>query len=128
MPRWADPLRLYRRRCKLRLPTLVVQIDTHGRMATPEGFLDQLLLAQGRRWIFQRTARDRHGKRPRGARRTLTLDQQLYADIKRVAQRENCTLFMTLLAAYAVLLHRFAGQQQIVIGTPALGRSLPGVR
>ncbi|MBV8591181.1 MAG: AMP-binding protein, partial [Acetobacteraceae bacterium] len=62
----------------------------------------------------------------RGRRLIASLDPQLYADIKRVAQRANCTLFMTLFAAYAVLLHRFADQEEIIIGTAVLGRSLPG--
>ena len=61
-----------------------------------------------------------------GRRLTATLDAELVAGIKRVAQRENCTLFMALLAAYTVLLHRMADQPEIVVGIPALGRSLPG--
>jgi iturin family lipopeptide synthetase A len=62
----------------------------------------------------------------RGKRLTAALDPRLYAAIQQVGQRANCTLFMTLLAAYCVLLHRLAGQQEIVVGIPALGRSLPG--
>jgi iturin family lipopeptide synthetase A len=61
----------------------------------------------------------------RGKRLAATLDPQLYAAIKRVGQREKCTLFMTLLAAYTVLLHWLADQQEIVVGIPSLGRSLP---
>ena len=61
-----------------------------------------------------------------GQRLTATLDGELFANIKRVGQRENCTLFMTLLAAYTVLLHRMADQYEIVVGIPALGRSMPG--
>jgi amino acid adenylation domain-containing protein len=61
----------------------------------------------------------------RGKRLTASLDPQLYAAIKRAGQRENCTMFMTLLAAYTVLLHRLADQREIVVGIPVLGRSLP---
>ena len=62
----------------------------------------------------------------RGQRLTATLDPQLLADIKRVSRQENCTLLMTLFAAYTVLVHRLADQREIVVGIPALGRSLPG--
>ncbi|MBV8235528.1 MAG: amino acid adenylation domain-containing protein [Acidimicrobiia bacterium] len=62
----------------------------------------------------------------RGQRQTLALDPALDEAIRRVGQRENCTLFMTLLAAYTVLLHRLADQEEILVGIPALGRSLPG--
>jgi natural product biosynthesis luciferase-like monooxygenase protein/amino acid adenylation domain-containing protein len=71
-----------------------------------------------------------HPRPPRktynGRRLTATLDPQLCAAIKRIGQRENCTLFMTLLAAYTVLLHRMADQRDIVVGISALGRSMPG--
>ncbi len=38
---------------------------------------------------------------------------------------EGATLFMTLLAAWALLLHRISGQDEIVVGTPVRGRNLP---
>ncbi len=40
-------------------------------------------------------------------------------------QKENVTLFMTLLTAYQLLLHRYTGEEDIVVGTPIAGRSLP---
>jgi natural product biosynthesis luciferase-like monooxygenase protein/amino acid adenylation domain-containing protein len=71
-----------------------------------------------------------HPRPPRktynGKRLTTTLDPRLRAAIKQIGQRENCTLFMTLLAAYTVLLHRMANQPEIVVGIAALGRSMPG--
>jgi amino acid adenylation domain-containing protein len=71
-----------------------------------------------------------HPRPPRktynGRRLTATLDPRLCAEVKRIGRRENCTLFMVLLAAYTVLLHRMADQSEIVVGIPALGRSLPG--
>ena len=35
---------------------------------------------------------------------------------------EGATLFMTLLAAFKVLLHRYSGQHDICVGTPIAGR------
>ena len=38
-------------------------------------------------------------------------------------RREGVTLFMTLLAAFQVLLHRYTGQDDFVVGTPIAGRT-----
>src|SRR5262249_44387492 len=37
--------------------------------------------------------------------------------------QENATLFMTLLAAFQVLLHRYTGQTDIVVGSPIANRT-----
>ena len=42
-----------------------------------------------------------------------------------VGQRHGATLFMVMLAAYATMLHRLAGQDEILIGTPVRGRAQP---
>ncbi len=42
--------------------------------------------------------------------------------IKSLAQEQGCTLFMALLAAFAVLLTRWTGQTDVVVGTPVAGR------
>ena len=47
------------------------------------------------------------------------LSQGLYA----LSQKEAVTLFMTLLAAFQVLLFRYSGQTDIVVGTPIAGRA-----
>ena len=39
-----------------------------------------------------------------------------------LSRRENATLFMTLLAGFEVLLHRYSGQEDLVLCTPASGR------
>jgi hypothetical protein len=59
----------------------------------------------------------------RGAHEAVEFDAALSAAIKRLSQQEGATLFMTLLAAFAVLLQRYTGQQEIVIGTPVAGRN-----
>ena len=58
----------------------------------------------------------------RGAQKTFELDETLSASIRRLAQAENVTLFMTLLAAYQVLLCRCSGQQETLVGSPAVAR------
>ena len=54
--------------------------------------------------------------------RSLQLSAELTGKIKQLGQNESCTLFMTLLACFNVLLHRYSGETDIVIGTPILGR------
>jgi non-ribosomal peptide synthetase component F len=39
-----------------------------------------------------------------------------------MCQRKGVTLFMALLGAFTVLLARYSGQEDIVIGTPIAGR------
>jgi len=40
-----------------------------------------------------------------------------------LTRREGATLFMTLLAAWSVVLARWAGQDEVVVGTPIAGRN-----
>ena len=58
----------------------------------------------------------------RGGIQRFSLSPDLAAGLKVLSQREGVTLFMTLLAAFEVLLHRYSGQDDIVIGTPTAGR------
>lgn len=58
-----------------------------------------------------------------GARETLVLTAELVEGLKALSQRENMTLFMTLLAAFKVLLYRYTGSEDIVIGTPIANRT-----
>ncbi|MET0266478.1 MAG: condensation domain-containing protein, partial [Duganella sp.] len=57
----------------------------------------------------------------------LLLDTTLTAALKALAQRHGATLFMTLLAGWATLLARLAGQDDVVIGTPVANRQRPEV-
>jgi amino acid adenylation domain-containing protein len=58
-----------------------------------------------------------------GAVQTVFLPDSLTALIKRLSQREGVTLFMTLLAAFNVLLYRYTGQNDIVVGSPIANRN-----
>ncbi len=59
----------------------------------------------------------------RGARQQLSLPQNLSESLTALSQREGATPFMVLLAAFKVLLARYTGQPDIVVGTPIAGRS-----
>ncbi|CAI8734121.1 arthrofactin-type cyclic lipopeptide synthetase C [Pseudomonas chlororaphis] len=57
-----------------------------------------------------------------GQRLEVLLDQSLSAGLKALSQRHGTTLYMTLMATWAQLLSRLAGQAEVVIGTPVANR------
>jgi amino acid adenylation domain-containing protein len=59
----------------------------------------------------------------RGARRFLTLSGSLAAAIKALGEQQGATLFMTLLAAFQSLLHRYSGQDDVSVGSPIANRN-----
>ena len=59
----------------------------------------------------------------RGAREGLKLSGAVTAAVKELSRCEGVTLFMTLLTAFGVLLGRYSGQEEVVIGTPIAGRT-----
>jgi non-ribosomal peptide synthetase component F len=60
-----------------------------------------------------------------GERVHFVFDADLTRRIHRLAQTGGTTLFMVLLAAFNVLLYRYTGQEDIVVGTTVAGRSHP---
>lgn len=48
-------------------------------------------------------------------------------ELKNFSGKRNVTLFMTLLTVFQLLLHRYTGQDDIVVGTPIANRHYPGV-
>ncbi|MGB8509156.1 MAG: condensation domain-containing protein, partial [Pyrinomonadaceae bacterium] len=62
-----------------------------------------------------------------GARQSIDLPLEVSEPLKRLSQKEGATLFMTLLAAFKVLLSRYTGQTEIAVGTPIAGRNRPEV-
>jgi amino acid adenylation domain-containing protein len=61
----------------------------------------------------------------RGARQAVTLPAATIDAIAQLARNRGATPFMVLLAAYAVLLHRYTGQRELLIGVPYAGRNHP---
>ncbi|MFC9679275.1 MupA/Atu3671 family FMN-dependent luciferase-like monooxygenase [Streptomyces sp. NPDC056948] len=51
-----------------------------------------------------------------------TLDPELSRRLRELSRTRRSTLFMTLLAGYATMLHRITGQTDIVVGTPISDR------
>jgi natural product biosynthesis luciferase-like monooxygenase protein/amino acid adenylation domain-containing protein/FkbM family methyltransferase len=62
----------------------------------------------------------------RGSKQSFKIGADLANKVRQVSRQKGCTFFMTLLAAYKVLLHRLSGDTDIVVGIPAAARSLEG--
>ncbi|HET8824087.1 MAG TPA: amino acid adenylation domain-containing protein, partial [Terriglobales bacterium] len=58
-----------------------------------------------------------------GSQLRLTIPADLSSKLKQVAQKNEATLFMTLLSAFSVLLARYSGQDDVVVGSPIAGRT-----
>jgi amino acid adenylation domain-containing protein len=59
----------------------------------------------------------------RGDSRVLELPADLVDQVRALGRQDGATLYMTLLAAFQVLLHRYSGQDNFAIGTPIAGRT-----
>jgi amino acid adenylation domain-containing protein len=66
-----------------------------------------------------RTALQNH----QGAKRSCSISPALTDALKQLSQSTGTTLFMTLLAAFKVLLHRYTQQTDMVVGTPIANRN-----
>ncbi|MFE9048918.1 non-ribosomal peptide synthetase/type I polyketide synthase [Streptomyces rubiginosohelvolus] len=58
-----------------------------------------------------------------GASEFFVLDDELSARVHALARTHGVTPFMVLLSAYYLLLHRYSGQDHIVVGSPVTGRT-----
>jgi amino acid adenylation domain-containing protein/non-ribosomal peptide synthase protein (TIGR01720 family) len=63
----------------------------------------------------------------RGAIREMALDASTAAALRSLGQERGATLFMTLLAAFQALAGRWAGQDDVTVGSPVAGRDRPGL-
>ncbi len=59
----------------------------------------------------------------RGAQHPLVLSPELSEAVRGLSRREGVTPFMTLLAAFKVLLGRWSGQDDFAVGSPAANRT-----
>ncbi|GIH19417.1 non-ribosomal peptide synthetase [Rugosimonospora africana] len=60
-----------------------------------------------------------------GKRLEHRLDDELVPALQRLSQERGATLFMTALAAFQIMMHRYTAQDDIVVASPFAGRSQP---
>jgi hypothetical protein len=63
----------------------------------------------------------------RGTQLLFSLSRDLSEAVQSLAQREQCTLFITLLAGLKTLLYVYTGQPDLIVGTAVAGRTHAGV-
>ncbi|MFN6513535.1 MAG: amino acid adenylation domain-containing protein [Nostoc sp. CreGUA01] len=61
----------------------------------------------------------------RGTRQHLEISKELVEEIKALSRKEGVTLFMTLVAAFKILMHYCTKQDDIVVGTDVANRNFP---
>lgn len=99
-------------------------------------WLTDTVLAERAGWWVERLAAHRPaelpGDRPRpalqnfaGAMHFIDWPAERVGRLNRFGAEAGATLYMTLLAAFAVLLARWSGQPRLTIGTPAANRERP---
>lgn len=54
----------------------------------------------------------------RGAKHELSVSSEMLDRLKQLSKAEGATLYLTLLTAFAVVLRRYTGQRELVIGSP----------
>ena len=59
----------------------------------------------------------------RGGSYAFALEKELVEKLAALARAEGATLYMLLLAAFQILMHRYTGQGDIVVGSPTSARS-----
>jgi amino acid adenylation domain-containing protein len=69
------------------------------------------------------TDRPRAGQGFLAGGRSRLLPAALAADLKALADREGATPFMLLLAGYLTLLHRYTGEEDLLVGVPIANRT-----
>ncbi|WP_217211465.1 MupA/Atu3671 family FMN-dependent luciferase-like monooxygenase [Streptomyces sp. AC550_RSS872] len=61
----------------------------------------------------------------RGDTHDFTVDAELLGGLTALARQSGTTLYTALLCAFEVLLHRYSGQTDILVGSPVSGRGRP---
>ncbi|MBW7477363.1 non-ribosomal peptide synthase/polyketide synthase [Paenibacillus oenotherae] len=57
-----------------------------------------------------------------GSTMSFTLDEEIVTGLRRISRQTGATLYMVLFSLFSILLSKYAGQDDIVVGTPVAGR------
>lgn len=114
------------------LPTLPIRFADYAlwERETFQGETLDKALAYWRRQLNGAATLELLADRPRSTRTTVHggtrsrhIPAELVRELRLLSQREGATLFMTLLAGFQALMHRYTGQDDIVLGSCVAGRS-----
>jgi len=62
-----------------------------------------------------------------GSTENITIDNELFENIEKFCQKKNTTVFIYLFSVFDVFLRRITGEEDIIIGTPFLGKRTNGL-
>ncbi|MFT7035747.1 MAG: amino acid adenylation domain-containing protein, partial [Cyclobacteriaceae bacterium] len=62
-----------------------------------------------------------------GSNEQIVFDEKLLNKLQQISHSRNCSLFITLQAISKLLLYKYSGQNDIIIGTPVSGRDHPSL-
>lgn len=68
-----------------------------------------------------------HPVTQQGRKQSFALPLSLTEALKALSREENSTLFITFLTAFKVLLYRYTGQPDVVVGSPIANRTQPEI-
>jgi len=63
----------------------------------------------------------------KGRHYSYKMDENLLKKLREFSEKNEVSLFMTLLAVFQLLIHRYTQQENIVVGSPIANRHYPGV-
>ncbi|MDN3356788.1 amino acid adenylation domain-containing protein [Actinomadura sp. DC4] len=61
----------------------------------------------------------------RGVSHRFTLEEHVWAALRKLARRHEATSYTTVLSVFAALLHRYTGESRVAVGAVTHGRELP---
>ncbi|MHA2405206.1 MAG: amino acid adenylation domain-containing protein [Candidatus Hermodarchaeia archaeon] len=61
----------------------------------------------------------------RGGKKFFKIPKEIYDELVVLSKHERCTTFMTVLAIFNTLLHRYTAQDSVIVGTPFANRTRP---
>jgi amino acid adenylation domain-containing protein len=64
----------------------------------------------------------------RGAAQSFRVSREITGRLKEISRANGATLYVTLLAGFEVLLSRYSGSEEVLVGTPVSGRSRAEMR
>ena len=102
------------------------RLVSEGLLAPSAVYWQKRLAGPAPRLKFRAAARPKKEARYHSTRKSLEIDDALFAGVKRFAAEQNCTSFIIFLTGLFLLLRRITGQSDLRIAALVANRSRPG--
>lgn len=115
------------------LPALPIQYSDYAawqKSSVMQSTLSDQLVYWSGQLAGANTVLDLAFDRPRGAQQSFKgssvrfeIDASVTEKLRRISSTQDCTLYMTLLSAWGILLYRHSGEEDILVGSPIANRN-----